>query len=63
MMHILKKKIEDQCTYVFFIVCLQDPILNPSLVTEHPTARQDLILKQLSTLKQVGIWGAEVCVV
>ena len=32
----------------------QDPILNPSLVTDHPSARQDKILQQLSSLKQVG---------
>ncbi|XP_012939350.1 trichohyalin isoform X4 [Aplysia californica] len=30
----------------------QDPILNPSRVTDHPTARQDRILQQLSSLKQ-----------
>ncbi|KAK7101605.1 coiled-coil domain-containing protein 66-like isoform X2 [Littorina saxatilis] len=30
----------------------KDPIMNPSLVKDHPTARQDQILQQLSTLKQ-----------
>ncbi|XP_067683972.1 coiled-coil domain-containing protein 66-like isoform X2 [Haliotis asinina] len=29
-----------------------DPILNPDLVKSHPTARQDMILQQLSTLKK-----------
>ncbi|XP_046560226.1 LOW QUALITY PROTEIN: coiled-coil domain-containing protein 66-like [Haliotis rubra] len=29
-----------------------DPILNPDLVKGHPTARQDMILQQLSTLKK-----------
>ncbi|XP_055999152.1 trichohyalin-like isoform X24 [Ostrea edulis] len=30
----------------------KDPILNPSLVTDHPTQRQDAILHQLSTMRQ-----------
>nr|XP_022297380.1 trichohyalin-like isoform X15 [Crassostrea virginica] len=30
----------------------KDPILNPSLVTDHPTQRQDAILQQLSTMRE-----------
>ncbi|GFR94339.1 coiled-coil domain-containing protein 66 [Elysia marginata] len=30
----------------------QNPLINPGLVTDHPTARQDMILQQLSSLKQ-----------
>lgn len=30
----------------------KNPIMNPGLVTDHPTTRQDQILMQLSTLKQ-----------
>ncbi|XP_041349302.1 coiled-coil domain-containing protein 66-like [Gigantopelta aegis] len=29
-----------------------NPLINPGLLKDHPTARQDLILQQLSTLKQ-----------
>nr|XP_034304544.1 trichohyalin isoform X10 [Crassostrea gigas] len=30
----------------------KDPILDPSLVTDHPTQRQDAILQQLSTMRE-----------
>ncbi|KAK3102978.1 hypothetical protein FSP39_015470 [Pinctada imbricata] len=33
---------------------VKDPILNPSLVKDHPTHRQDMILQQLSSLKEHG---------
>ena len=35
----------------------QNPLMNPALVLDHPTGRQDQILMQLSTLKQV--WSSE----
>ena len=37
-----------------FLILFQNPLLNPGLVMDHPTARQDQILMQLSTLKQVS---------
>lgn len=30
-----------------------DPLVHPDLVSSHPTARQEMILQQLSSLKQV----------
>ena len=39
--------------------CGQDPIMNPGLVKDHPTTRQDQILQQLSSLKQVRMQSAD----
>lgn len=40
---------------MIFTVWFQDPILDPSLVTDHPTQRQDAILQQLSTMREVSV--------